>query len=145
MKEFNVKMYVNKYRYEVIKTFNLSKDLMNLFTTDINSANCRITSMNNVGMNGLTKMAQYIHKYDKIIGFAPTGWCYDKNNKNIYNMKTSGDKVICYELPYSEHSSFPELIEFLSKIRYNSIIPTVNCRNTKSQLELIQKYVNKKE
>lgn len=144
MKEFNVKIYVNKYRYEIIKTFNLPQELFNLFTTNINSTNCRITSMNNVGMNGLIKMSSYIHKYNKIIGFVPTGWCYDKNNKNIFNMKNSGDKVICYELPYSEHSSFPELIDFLNKINYNSIIPTVSCRTTKNQLELIGKYVNKK-
>ena len=63
---------------------------------------------------------------DQVLLFQPTGWVYEqlKDRKPPeeagvcnYQFSRSGN-VICYGLPYSEHSSFEELREFLKRVHY---------------------------
>lgn len=142
MKELNVNVYVNKDKYDIYKTYSLPADIFNKFSTDYEKCNFRVTSMNSVSLNGLKKISSFTSKYDKIIGFQPTGWCYDPKNKNNYIKKESG-KVILYELPYSEHSSFTEIIDFIKTIKYKAITPTVNLKTTVKQLKMLEEYKTK--
>jgi DNA ligase-1 len=58
--------------------------------------------------------------YKRIVGIVPTGWVF--NNKKSMFQK---DNVTVYLVPYSEHSSFPELVEMVKFLRPRKIIPTV--------------------
>lgn len=65
---------------------------------------------------------------DQVLLFQPTGWVYEqlKGRKPPeeaglcnYQFSRSGN-VICYGLPYSEHSSFVELREFLKRVHFRT-------------------------
>ena len=63
-------------------------------------------------------LSQYHGRYTHILVFHPTGWVAKTKRRE-------GLEVTTVELPYSEHSNFPELAEFVRTVRPGSIVPTV--------------------
>ena len=63
--------------------------------------------------------------YDHVFGIRPTGW----NNRKKGGVRTSspGPGITIVDLPYSEHSSYSELLGFVKSIRPKRVIPTVDC------------------
>mmetsp|Transcript_4466 Transcript_4466/g.13544 ORF Transcript_4466/g.13544 Transcript_4466/m.13544 type:complete len:543 (-) Transcript_4466:862-2490(-) len=60
--------------------------------------------------------------YRRIVGFVPTGWTYDvKDSMSKHEKGTCG----LYGVPYSEHSSFVELLEWVGFLRPKKVVPTV--------------------
>eukprot|EP00612_Vaucheria_litorea_P000107 CAMPEP_0171454952 /NCGR_PEP_ID=MMETSP0945-20130129/2039_1 /TAXON_ID=109269 /ORGANISM="Vaucheria litorea, Strain CCMP2940" /LENGTH=120 /DNA_ID=CAMNT_0011980091 /DNA_START=61 /DNA_END=423 /DNA_ORIENTATION=+ len=81
------------------------------------------------------------HKYKAIIGVHPTGWKFagKKGKKEILSRRKSGSDMII-EAPYSEHSSFTELLNCVEFFNPRRIVPTVNCychEKVQSQLMLL--------
>ncbi|CAN6933722.1 unnamed protein product, partial [Brassica oleracea] len=61
--------------------------------------------------------------YDKVVGFVPTGWTYEvKRNKFAVKVK---DSMEIHLIPYSEHSNYDELREYIKLLRPKRVIPTV--------------------
>jgi DNA cross-link repair 1A protein len=116
----------------------------------------------------------------RIVGFSPTGWshkgssfssrdsastiftsqsesiCFKPLEDNFKNIITSRHKDgnSIHSVPYSEHSSFAELVDFIRTFRYfgsfiipfcfltflfrpKKVIPTVNCSEAKLQLRTL--------
>ncbi|XP_026728232.1 uncharacterized protein LOC113494206 [Trichoplusia ni] len=79
-----------------------------------------------VPMRDLThdKLRSYLDSlkgaFSEIVAFKPTGW---ENGKS-----TSGEKdmVTIHGIPYSEHSSFSELIRFVKFLKPKQVVPTVD-------------------
>ncbi|RZC59510.1 hypothetical protein C5167_006810 [Papaver somniferum] len=82
-----------------------------------------------------------VDHYRSILAFRPTGWTYSgTNGSNLDLIKpTTRGNVTTYGVPYSEHSSFLELREFVQFLRPEKIIPTVNIGNA-SQRDKMQNY-----
>jgi len=121
----------------------------------VNMGQLSIENVNNYYNN-------YKHKYDMVIAFRPTGWVFKpkKGNKNqlapnnqqilenFNNLKLKptyyNRNVSIWGIPYSEHSSFVELENFvrvLSSIApIRDIQPTVNVGNFYGQNEKSRKY-----
>ena len=91
--------------------------------------------------------------YDKVVAFLPTGWA-DGSNWNKKNA-ISKKQLDCQQsqrrmdveirlIPYSEHSTYSELIEFVQYCRPRQVIPTVFKDNAdKRRLEqLFRLYVD---
>ena len=112
----------------------------------MNNLGEKIKKANN-SLKGLQR--QFTH----VVAFRPTGWTFTKGtggaaasqglflpesekNKPIVNVVSKGDMKV-YGVPYSEHSSFGELVECLVKLRPNSIIPTVNVKTSSQQIETL--------
>lgn len=113
-------------------------------------------------------------KYEEVIGIIPTGWTFENRWKakveeeeiikdklkyvedvmkrddtyNIDKLKKQykfGRKYQIFRVPYSEHSSFKEIIKLLRGIRWRRIIPTVNLDRIEEMREWISTAVEKKE
>lgn len=64
--------------------------------------------------------------YDLVIGFRPTGWAFNKNIPfEEYTHKSRKIRIV--HIPYSEHSSFSELQDFVKVCNPVDVIPTVTC------------------
>ncbi|KAK9271968.1 hypothetical protein L1049_002335 [Liquidambar formosana] len=61
--------------------------------------------------------------YSKVVGFVPTGWTYEvKRNKFAVRAK---DSFEIHLVPYSEHSNYDELREYVKFLKPKRVIPTV--------------------
>ncbi|XVF71531.1 hypothetical protein PTKIN_Ptkin12aG0045500 [Pterospermum kingtungense] len=61
--------------------------------------------------------------YEKVVGFVPTGWTYEvKRNKFAVRSK---DTFEIHLVPYSEHSNYNELREYVKFLKPKKVIPTV--------------------
>ncbi|KAK4346769.1 hypothetical protein RND71_033108 [Anisodus tanguticus] len=61
--------------------------------------------------------------YSKVVGFVPTGWTYEvKRNKFSVRKK---DSLEIHLVPYSEHSNYDELRQYVKFLKPKRVIPTV--------------------
>ncbi|CAG9464257.1 unnamed protein product [Pedinophyceae sp. YPF-701] len=57
---------------------------------------------------------------DRLVGFVPSGWVHSARDR----VRKKGPLEV-HVAPYSEHSSFPELVELLKFIKPGEMVPTV--------------------
>lgn len=83
-------------------------------------------------------------QYSRIVAFQPTGWSHTSKSNITTNSAMLHPRIkdgnIIYSIPYSEHSSFDELIDFVKKFTPNRIVPTVNCstpETIKAQIDVL--------
>ena len=71
-------------------------------------------------------------RYDAVVAFRPTGWTYSKGQAAAgYKPWVENDgRTRLYSVPYSEHSSFPQLVQFVKTVSPAAIVPTVNLRES---------------
>jgi hypothetical protein len=77
------------------------------------------------------------HRYKKIYGILPTGWCHELK-------EVSEGSMSLVSIPYSEHSSFSELIEYVTFLKPTLITPTVfsDDKDFKRIRDIFSKYTN---
>eukprot|EP00667_Euglena_gracilis_P005109 EG_transcript_5142 len=68
---------------------------------------------------------QPIDHFDAIVAFCPTGW--STGASGAYSKRQQGPFEV-HSVPYSEHSSFRELLDFVEFLRPKSIVPTVDAK-----------------
>ncbi|KAH7435379.1 hypothetical protein KP509_06G062400 [Ceratopteris richardii] len=110
-------------------------ELVSRLTKDANSTLLHVLPMGHLRPQKLRAYLQSYPKYNAVLAFRPTGWTYsDKVGNDLHLLKpvVSGN-VTVYGVPYSEHSSFTELQEFVQFLRPEMIIPTVNVGNPKTR------------
>ena len=59
--------------------------------------------------------------------FRPTGWTFGRGERSL-----RGYGAVCYQVAYSEQSSFAELVNFVAWSRAYRMVATVNARDRKS-------------
>lgn len=101
-----------------------------------------------------------ITMFDRIVCIEPTGWNFKQKQTTASSAppttlsipipKKVANKYDVYSLPYSEHSSFDELLDFVSFVQPEKIVPTVSLEQFRKQeplfvercLRLRSKYAN---
>lgn len=88
--------------------------------------------------------------FSHIVGIKPTGWTNDSSANgpqvSFHSHTRAGEKprkdaIVIYQVPYSEHSSYTELLAFLEWFKCDRIFPTVgnrfgryiDCKNLSAQ------------
>ncbi|XP_047110862.1 DNA cross-link repair 1A protein-like [Schistocerca piceifrons] len=64
--------------------------------------------------------------YSNVLAFRPSGWELQDSGPSLTFKLTADDNVTIYGVPYSEHSSYSELREFVQFLQPEHIVPTVN-------------------
>ena len=89
------------------------------------------------------------HRFKRVVAFSPSGWAWKWQMRKTYEETKC---LICepwigndgltklYHVPYSEHSSYGELLGFVERIRPRKITPTVNAETEKDRDKLLKRF-----
>ncbi|RLN60447.1 hypothetical protein BBP00_00005974 [Phytophthora kernoviae] len=127
-RKFQKKVCISKAKLNVISTFNWPAEEMRLLTTEPAATNLHVVRMQDLQMDNLTVLLmKHRLRFRQIVAFRPTGWTFSaKNARSISTCCTDpSGKIRVYGIPYSEHSSFAELCEFVQVVNPQVIVPTV--------------------
>ena len=150
--ELNGKVYVDNTRYRSMCCYDWSIQEKARLTTDPSKSNIWVVGMNQINFNQMITLKNKKSTCNRVVAFQPTGWTFTSKNNVIYPelshilekypflhvRKKEGNTI--YSLPYSEHSSFGELINFIRLFRPGRVIPTVNTSKDQvdQQLKLLK-------
>ncbi|CAL9237070.1 unnamed protein product [Arabidopsis halleri] len=122
------KIYINPSKLKLLECLGFSKEDMQWFTVKEEESHIHIVPLWTLAsFKRLKHIAnRYTNRYSLIVTFSPTGWTSGKTKKKSPGRRLQQGTIIRYEVPYSEHSSFTELKEFVQKVSPEVIIPSVN-------------------
>mmetsp|Transcript_25454 Transcript_25454/g.70296 ORF Transcript_25454/g.70296 Transcript_25454/m.70296 type:complete len:717 (+) Transcript_25454:61-2211(+) len=148
-RRLGMKVYVDRRRYRILSQFGWSKERMSLLTTEPEQSILWVVPLGHVSMKNLPNYLtveigkSFSRTFDRVVGFRPTGWSMTTRQTAIGGGKggllkpaTRGN-VTSVGVPYSEHSSFPELVDCLRQLKPQKIIPTVSVSKAKEQVDLL--------
>lgn len=144
-KHLGAKVYVERRRHKVLSALQWPADQMALFTTNPQESMLWVVPLGHINMKKMPPYQSIRRKgfsrdYDKVIGFRPTGWSMPnpskRKEKSIIGSTHNGSLTV-HSVPYSEHSSFPELLECLETLNPRRIIPTVSASTSQQQVDLL--------
>ena len=130
------KIFCTRRKREHLELLNIP-ELTAALTDDPTCTNVHLVRWNELGPHFrpyFDKMEERRAKYGaaRTVAFVPTGWVYTKKNGG-FGVRESGQDSL-HLVPYSEHSSFDELVSFVSFIRPEQVIPTVSCSESDRML-----------
>ncbi|KAK4528796.1 hypothetical protein GAYE_SCF64G6742 [Galdieria yellowstonensis] len=148
----NEKVYVDKRKYRILSHLSLPEHIQGLLTTEACASRLHVVDMRSVSFSGMKEISQkYATRYDTFVGFRPTGWSYtgQKMTQPYGNLKPGiltrqlRQNCVLYGVPYSEHSSFSELKEFVSVCRPKNLVPTVcsHRKNSKDEADRMRQWL----
>ncbi|XP_073007258.1 DNA ligase 6 isoform X2 [Typha latifolia] len=108
-----------------------------VFTEDPSASNIDVISWNLLGETwpyfrpNFVKMREIMMErgYGKAVGFVSTGWMYE-TKRDGFAVRVK-DSLEIHLVPYSEHSSYDELREYVRFLRPKRVIPTVGVEGEK--------------
>ena len=123
------KIYVGKQKRKVLEALGdavPAEDLRRV-TGDDAATNLHVVPMGSVSFERMKTIARYYrNRYDAVVAFKPTGWTFSSARKHARATKRQKrGALIQYAVPYSEHSSFAELREFVRFLKPRAILPHV--------------------
>ncbi|OMO85596.1 Beta-lactamase-like protein [Corchorus capsularis] len=130
-KALGVKVFANASRRRILQSFGWPELSSNLCTNGKDTL-LHVLPISSLRFETLKDyLKTYREKYAAVLAFRPTGWTYSEKIGNQLDLirPISRGNVTIYGVPYSEHSSFTELQEFVQFLKPGKIIPTVNVGN----------------
>lgn len=146
------RVYMSPSKAAIVQCYEEDQEeWKDLLIADPTQAQIHVVSMQDLRLDRLqTYLGKYAGVFDVLIALHPTGWntpstapvrlrgvtwtfavqqrwCQDKTAQIIQWKQVSPDgKVVVLGVPYSEHSSFSELKQFVMKWPMGTILPTVH-------------------
>ena len=129
-------IFIESWKRSIFRAVYGPDDPLNggTFTADPEATKIRVVSMRNIQFS--TMRTFKTSESTKVVGFKPTGWTSkDGGGRRAsddhvisprFQSKAGGAAMVIYDIPYSEHSSFPELCKFVNDVRPQRIVPTVS-------------------
>jgi len=159
----NMRIYVEPRKFRILSALNFSRAQMARFTTAKSEAQIWVVPMGHCTFQHLDEYLSDANSsskglsggYSRVVAFRPTGWTHNGNGPNkkgaptkkangLITTRRSGNKTI-HGVPYSEHSSFSELVDCLLCLRPKRIIPTVSVTSSEAQIARLLQATNEKE
>ncbi|XP_020246783.1 DNA ligase 6 [Asparagus officinalis] len=122
-------LHVDRRKMSILSVLGLGDS--NVFTEDASASSIHVIGWNLLGETwpyfrpNFVKMKEIMLErgYSKAVGFVSTGWLYE-TKKDGFAVRVK-DELEIHLVPYSEHSSYDELREFVRFLRPKRVIPTV--------------------
>ncbi|XP_061338342.1 DNA ligase 6 isoform X2 [Gastrolobium bilobum] len=142
-RRFNRKIHVDARKMQVLRALGYGES--GVFTEDGLETNIHVVGWNVLGETwpyfrpNFVRMKEIMTErgYSKVVGFVPTGWTYEvKRNRFAVRSK---DSFQIHLVPYSEHSNYEELREYVKFLKPKRVVPTVGLDVEKSD----SKHANK--
>ncbi|KAL5700533.1 snm1-like protein [Ranunculus cassubicifolius] len=136
-----VKIHTNASRRRILQSFGWP-ELSEKLSSDGHDTPLHVLPLSTLRHENLKKyMETYGSSYTTVLAFRPTGWTYSETAGNQLDLIRPNCKgnITIYGVPYSEHSSFLEMREFVQFLKPDKIIPTVNVGNA-SNRDKMQSY-----
>ncbi|KAH6760693.1 sterile alpha motif domain-containing protein [Perilla frutescens var. frutescens] len=137
-RELRKKVYVTAAKLRILECLGFKQEDMQWFTLNEHESHIHVVPMWTIAsFKRLQHVSNtYKGRFSLIVAFSPTGWSFGKGKKSTGRRWQKGT-IIRYEVPYSEHSSFTELKEFVKFISPANIIPSVNTHGPDSQNSMV--------
>ncbi|XP_022139623.1 DNA cross-link repair 1A protein-like isoform X2 [Momordica charantia] len=122
------KVYVTAAKLRILKCLGFSEEDMQWFTVNEWESHIHVVPLWTLASFKRLKHVsnQYANRFSLVVAFSPTGWALSKGKKKSPGRRWQQGTIIRYEVPYSEHSSFSELEDFVKLVSPANIIPSVN-------------------
>ncbi|XP_031378053.1 DNA cross-link repair protein SNM1 isoform X2 [Punica granatum] len=135
-----VKIHATASRKRILQSFEWP-ELSNRICSNPTDTLLHVLPISSLRFEVCNYLKTYKDQYVALLAFRPTGWTFSEAVGNQLDLirPTSKSNITIYGVPYSEHSSFTELREFVRFLRPEKIIPTVNVGNP-SNREKMQSY-----
>ncbi|XP_077243975.1 DNA ligase 6-like isoform X2 [Tasmannia lanceolata] len=122
-------LYVDGRKMSVLSVLGLGDCVA--FTDDASASDVHVIGWNLLGDTwpyfrpNFAKMKEIMTErgYSKAVGFVPTGWMYE-TKRDGFAVRVKGSNEI-HLVPYSEHSNYDELREYVRFLRPKRVVPTV--------------------
>ncbi len=148
---YGLKVYVDARRYRILSVLGWPKERMASLTTNKEEASIWVVPLGDINMKRLPEyfpMANskpFAAQYTRIVGYRPTGWSMGSKPSSSLVTSRQNENLVIHSVPYSEHSSFPELVDCLACLRPQKIVPTVNAGKSEEQVKLLLKALHEKQ
>lgn len=116
-------VYVDKAKWKSMLCYNWPMSDLATLTQDSSQTNLWVVSMSDLNFKSLATIRQKNSSYARVVAFQPTGWTFTDTNASSRpcqgggaSCRSKGPDSI-YSIPYSEHSSFNELVLFVETFR----------------------------
>ena len=146
-----MKVYVDARRFRIISALNWPAERMALLTKCREEADIWVVPLGDINMK---KLPEYLvlanskpfsKPYDRVVGYRPTGWSMGSNPSSSLVSSRYNGNIIIHSVPYSEHSSFPELVDCLACLKPQCTIPTVTVSKSDEQVRTLMKALKEKQ
>lgn len=141
---FNMKIWTATEKRRVLLCLE-DQNIIGRLTNDPLEAQIHVLAMRDISFEILPKhLSKYSSKYSHALGFKPTGWTTSTSIKGKPSdfQKNSRGQITIYGVPYSEHSSFSELRQFVRFVNPRDIQVTVNVSKTSQYRKLFQQWLS---
>ena len=133
--ELKMKVYVDKARWKTMLCYDWPMEQQAQLTTDPFSTSLWVVPLHNINFNALVTLLKKKPSCNRVVAFQPTGWTHNGGNaggnKGRYGSSTNSAEIspseivgarrkeghVIYSVPYSEHSSFTELVDFIQTFK----------------------------
>ncbi|CAD6261055.1 unnamed protein product [Miscanthus lutarioriparius] len=133
--DLEVPIYTDASRRRILHSFGWP-DLSKRICSCNQSSPLHVLPLGSVNHENLKMYMETLNgRFLAVLAFRPTGWTFSEaTGKQLDLIKPcSNGSVTIYGVPYSEHSSFTELRDFVMFLRPQKVIPTVNVGNPTSR------------
>ena len=145
-KETNQKIFPCQERQDSIDVLLACKWCdSDLFTKEPDKAKIHLVSIQNIRSEYAIEYAQS-YSYDSVMCLSLTGWNGKFNWKTPRSYQMGDCECIIYNIPYSDHSSQEELINFVKTVQPKKITPTTasNEKEISKINQIFLPYIRKK-
>ncbi|KAG6542227.1 hypothetical protein Mapa_016355 [Marchantia paleacea] len=121
------KIYVGTAKMKLLECMDLSAEDSKWLTCNDQESFIHVVPLWSISsFNRMSSISRhYRGRYKLLVAFSPTGWSFGRGKKKTPGKRHQQGTMIRYDVPYSEHSSFCELKEFVKFIAPADIIPSV--------------------